>query len=183
MPEVLEQVAERYSIPTSVSSVYASLRPEARSTLTYEQKEFINSLDTFEAPYLQEKLLNDGKFSSPGEYQEAFTEFKKFVLLTQVSRETLGMTSPKVDEVWHQFILFTPEYHGFCEDLLGRYLHHAPKTSYTKGNPNGRKNFERAYQETFSGIPNIWDGDDYCGDKCGGYCDGKCEGKCEVPPE
>ena len=60
----------------------------------------------------------------------ALTEFKKYVALSEICRDdiTMTMTSKKVDEVWHQFILFTPQYHKFCKEMLGRYFHHIPKT-------------------------------------------------------
>ncbi len=38
----------------------------------------------------------------------------------------VSMPSQVVDELWHEFILFTRSYQGFCERALGRYLHHTP---------------------------------------------------------
>lgn len=31
-----------------------------------------------------------------------------------------------IDEMWHEFILVTQDYTNFCNDLCGRYIHHAP---------------------------------------------------------
>lgn len=31
-----------------------------------------------------------------------------------------------LDKMWHEFILFTQEYHQFCEDFFGCYIHHVP---------------------------------------------------------
>lgn len=31
-----------------------------------------------------------------------------------------------LDKMWHEFILFTKEYHQFCEAFFGCYLHHVP---------------------------------------------------------
>lgn len=31
-----------------------------------------------------------------------------------------------LDKMWHEFILFTREYHQFCEHFFGEYLHHIP---------------------------------------------------------
>jgi hypothetical protein len=33
-----------------------------------------------------------------------------------------------VDEMWHTFLLFTPEYTKFCKRYFGHYLHHLPTT-------------------------------------------------------
>lgn len=31
-----------------------------------------------------------------------------------------------LDKMWHEFILFTQEYHDFCREFFGSYLHHVP---------------------------------------------------------
>lgn len=38
-----------------------------------------------------------------------------------------------IDEMWHNFVLFTHEYTQFCEKYFGGYLHHNPSTSENKG--------------------------------------------------
>src|SRR5688572_14802468 len=38
----------------------------------------------------------------------------------------VAMPSKVADDLWHEFILFTREYHDFCEQAFGRHLHHAP---------------------------------------------------------
>ncbi len=38
----------------------------------------------------------------------------------------VAMPSKIVDEAWHEFILFTREYHLFCQKAFGRYFHHTP---------------------------------------------------------
>lgn len=172
--ESLEQVAEE-SLLGSVGSVYESLRPKTKDTLTYEQKDLIVSLDVFEAPYLQEKLLNEGVFSSPEEYQEAFTEFKKYVALVGLYGKRISMASPKVDEVWHQFILFTREYSDFCDGMLGKFLDHRPKTSYTPVPAEHKRNLRNLYTQTFGEFSTIWDinADSEFDDDCtpSGWCD------------
>lgn len=35
-----------------------------------------------------------------------------------------------IDEMWHTFILFTPDYTGFCLNHFGFYIHHLPVLSY-----------------------------------------------------
>lgn len=39
---------------------------------------------------------------------------------------TLGMPSRAVDQAWHEFILDTREYAGFCQSAFGEFLHHTP---------------------------------------------------------
>ncbi|WP_291960115.1 hypothetical protein [Maribacter sp.] len=33
-----------------------------------------------------------------------------------------------LDEMWHNFILFTKEYDSFCNDYFGYFIHHQPMT-------------------------------------------------------
>ena len=39
---------------------------------------------------------------------------------------SVGMPSKVVDDVWHDFMLMSREYTGFCAKAFGGYLHHAP---------------------------------------------------------
>ncbi len=154
------------------------LKPER---LNFKQIKLLNSLKFFSAPYLEEKLLDEKKFGSKKEYQKVFSEFKKYVFLTQISlKKPLGMSSRKVDEIWHQFILFTPQYHQFCNDYLNGYLHHSPHTSKTSSSKKkeGARNFIKSYKELFGKIPKVWNikrdkdpcdacGPDACAPDCG----------------
>ena len=36
------------------------------------------------------------------------------------------MPSRAVDVAWHEFILLTRDYHAFCDEAFGHYLHHSP---------------------------------------------------------
>jgi hypothetical protein len=38
----------------------------------------------------------------------------------------VAMPSQVVDELWHEFILFTRDYQDFCRQAFGRFLHHTP---------------------------------------------------------
>ena len=159
---VLFQSHERCAVISTLSEReardYVDLCPAEHAILSPEQRDILCRLGAFQSPlYLEEKLLAEGKFGSRAEYLEVFTEFKKYVALTRLAGKNLGMPSEKVDAVWHQFILFTPLYHRFCEEYLGEYLHHVPETSHTKNPPGGGRNFVRAYQEVFGRIPTIWE--------------------------
>lgn len=43
------------------------------------------------------------------------------------STEIAAMPSRIVDDAWHEFILCSQAYSDFCEQALGRFLHHTPK--------------------------------------------------------
>ena len=156
--QLLEEVLEEVD---TYSANHNSLKPVYHALLTSEQRSFLSRLESFEAPYLEEKLLKENKFTNNEEYQEAFTEFKKFVGLFGLGYKDLAMSSPKVDNVWHQFILFTHQYASFCRENLGEFLHHIPKTSYTQSHNEdkliGIRKFVRAYSDVFGAIPPIWE--------------------------
>jgi len=55
-------------------------------------------------------------------------ELKRFLIIAAENHpEIFGMFSPEVDNLWHTFLLFTKEYHAFCNDILGKFIHHVPK--------------------------------------------------------
>lgn len=41
-------------------------------------------------------------------------------------RKFVSMPSQVVDDLWHEFILFTKAYDAFCKQAFGRFLHHTP---------------------------------------------------------
>jgi hypothetical protein len=83
-------------------------------------------------PALIERL--ERKLGLPREeLEELFTDLKLWLYLCG----TRGVDDPSpsivretsiIDELWHEFILFTKEYTDFCNLFFGRYLHHRPRT-------------------------------------------------------
>ena len=39
---------------------------------------------------------------------------------------SIAMPSQVVDDLWHEFILYTKNYQTFCQQAFGRYMHHTP---------------------------------------------------------
>jgi hypothetical protein len=121
----------------------------------------------YRAPFLIEKLLKDRIVDTSEEGEELFTEVKKYLLLVRDDRTTTWeMYSLRVDEVWHQFILYTREYMDFCEAFFGRYVPHSPSNSPepSTGNPTSQEEevctfelFAKHYQEFFGAtLPDVW---------------------------
>lgn len=52
-----------------------------------------------------------------------------------------------IDNMWHTFLLFTPDYFKFCEKYFGGYLHHQPNTS---NKPMPKKQFEKEFTSFLS---------------------------------
>jgi hypothetical protein len=85
-------------------------------------------------------------------------EIKRFLLVCALNEtgQSIGMAGP-VDELWHTFILFTQEYAEFCQQVAGRFLHHAPALP-----GDGRRmvrsaypRFQTQYTELFGEAPNV----------------------------
>jgi hypothetical protein len=84
----------------------------------------------YEAPFLIKKLLKDHIVETYKEGEALFTEVKKYlVLVSSYNTVIFEMYSLRVDEVWHQFILYTREYMDFCERFFGRYIPHSPSNA------------------------------------------------------
>ena len=58
---------------------------------------------------------------------DVFEETKKWLWLAS-HPESPGLTMSDaifvIDEMWHNFILFTPDYTDFCQKSFGHYFHH-----------------------------------------------------------
>lgn len=91
------------------------------------------------------------------EAADIFTETKKWLWLAgQEDSRELAITDPLliIDEMWHNFVLFTLDYTQYCVDCFGHYLHHAPTTQQEKN--RRRQAFKddpvRATEEYASGL-------------------------------
>ena len=111
---------------------------------------------------LEEKCMGSKLFKSKTEYETAEDECKRWLALCIVFASSgieLGMASEKVDEVWHQFILFSLSYHKFCEKFnRGCYLHHIPNVSQKHSDSDKRSvdNFKEFYRACFGELNAIW---------------------------
>lgn len=119
------------------------------------------------APYLIEKLLKEKIVDSPAEAELLVREVKRYcVLVHEHPERSWQMHSLRVDEAWHQFILFTVQYQDFCERFFGRYVHHAPSNAPVPTLAEGAlperptatfPQFKDQYKDTFGEeLPDVW---------------------------
>ena len=85
-----------------------------------------------------------------------FQEVKKDLVLGQLDpSHEIPMFSRRVDEVWHQFVLFTHQYYEFSMRFFGDFVHHVPRESPNppSGEPRPRRTIEefRAIYEPLFG--------------------------------
>ena len=66
------------------------------------------------------------------EAESIFTETRKFLFICQLKGIFIPDDLLIIDEMWHNFILFTKEYHQYCTHHFGRYFHHLPASKQEK---------------------------------------------------
>lgn len=67
-----------------------------------------------------------------------------FQICGKAGRRFVSMPSQVVDDLWHEFILFTRNYQHFCTRAFGRYLHHTPAEAMSPDLP--RAGIQRAWK-------------------------------------
>ncbi len=124
----------------------------------------------YRAPFVVEKLVRDHVVDSVDEGEDLFREMLRYLVLAESDRPTSWkMYSTRVDEAWHQFVLFTVKYTEFCNDYFGGYRHHAPANappasgsaavpaSASAVPESTFEQFGERYAEVFgSPLPTIW---------------------------
>jgi hypothetical protein len=123
----------------------------------------------YEAPFLIEKLCKENITETPEEARALFAEFKKYLWLVSVDDSVdWKMYSLRVDEVWHQFVLFTREYIDFCMQFFHLYVQHNPSNApdrplpgdadeATPREPASFEDFKARYEELFAApLPDLW---------------------------
>lgn len=83
------------------------------------------------------------------EVEWTFFEMKRYFLLNAVIKD-VPMFSAKVDEVWHEMIMFTVDYKRFTEHFFSRFLHHQPNVDTAPSSqPDKRAFFDWMYAHLF----------------------------------
>jgi hypothetical protein len=76
------------------------------------------------------QLCAQKEYTMPAkEFYRLLPEYQRFIALT-AGYEGIGMLSAQVDKLWHAHILNTKRYYDFCQQYLGRLVHHLPCSSY-----------------------------------------------------
>lgn len=89
----------------------------------------------YDHPALKERMMVKEGWSKE-QTDEAFVEMKKFLYLCATNEG--AMAPPEdIDEIWHNFILFTGDYADYCKDRVGTFLHHQPLTQAQRAQSDG----------------------------------------------
>lgn len=85
----------------------------------------VNAIMSFQFDDLVYRMVDKHEWDE-AEAREVFEDLKRYLALAAISTETI-VPSPKVDDMWHDFILFTEDYEKFCKMNVGRFIHHRPR--------------------------------------------------------
>lgn len=83
-------------------------------------------------------------------------EFKKFLKLVLKQDKPLAMIGKGIDELWHTFIIHTPQYREFCEEVFGEFIDHQPHGPQTPVPEEALTNFFEIYPKEFGVISSEW---------------------------
>lgn len=114
-------------------------------------EDIVHSLeDSLPKAYVQQvKQRMQGRNTKDDEVEWTFFEMKRYFLLNAVIKD-VPMFSAKVDEVWHEMIMFTVDYGRFTDRFFDRFLHHQPNVDTTPSpQPDKRAFFDWMYAHLF----------------------------------
>ncbi|WP_282173420.1 hypothetical protein [Cytobacillus firmus] len=96
--------------------------------------------------HVEERVMKEIKLKE-NEYSWRLLDLKRYFILTSLLKES-PMFSKKVDDLWHQMLMFTCEYDDFSKEYLGSTLHHSPNLNQSP-QPDLRGFFDWVYGELF----------------------------------
>jgi hypothetical protein len=108
---------------------------------------------------LKRRVLAKHPNMNAAEYEWLAFELKRFFVMNGVLKQ-VPMFSERVDDIWHEMLMFTMEYERFCHDIIGAKIHHAPHSD-PKPMPEERAWFDWVYGELFEEArfsAHIWQG-------------------------
>jgi hypothetical protein len=113
--------------------------------------------------------------------EKIFCEMLKFLYICTKLPSSCSPPSREIDDMWHSFILHTPDYFAFCGTYVGRFLHHDPTEEPYIG--NRAEMLEIAIREFGALDVKLWKHllngekrEDCDGGNCTNYCSESCSG-------
>jgi len=96
--------------------------------------------------HVEERVMKEKKLKE-NEYNWRLLDLKRYFILTSLLKES-PMFSNKVDDLWHEMLMFTREYDDFSKKYAGNILHHSPNVTKIS-DPDLRGFFDWVYAELF----------------------------------
>jgi hypothetical protein len=100
------------------------------------------------------RFLSEHPEVSEDEFEWRMFELKRYYLLNAIMKNT-PMFSVKVDEIWHEMLMFTKQYEAFSNKYLGKMLHHTPNLEPEPA-PQERAFFDWVFAQMFEVTEYTW---------------------------
>lgn len=87
---------------------------------------YIKNLDL---SYIVQKMTHEAYFLPRWTEKDALHGiqlYKNFLILSRKYRNQIFVPTKEIDEIWHNHILTTQQYHRDSEAIFGQYYHHDP---------------------------------------------------------
>src|SRR5262249_3890409 len=68
-----------------------------------------------------------------------------FIAYLMSGNKYVAMPSKVVDDLWHEFILYTRDYKIFCNKAFGDFLHHMPAAALEPGRKRSNEGLRRVW--------------------------------------
>jgi len=124
----------------------------------------------YDAPHIVQRFAK--QYDIPKE--EAHRRFLQCLMFLVICAEAPKIShapSSIIDDAWHSFVLHTKEYQAFCEDYLGRFVHHNPTDAPEK---EAYRRTIRAMTARFGVIDRTYWPNHKAADCDSGVCQGYC---------
>lgn len=73
-----------------------------------------------------------------------------FLAYLMGGRQYVAMPSKVVDDLWHEFILYTRAYQEFCREAFGGFFHHTPAMALTPDRTKDNEGLRRVWRQSCS---------------------------------
>ncbi len=108
------------------------------------QREFIREYAW--PPGLLDRLQTKHKWFSRKNSALVSEGLRQFFLAYQMSgKKYVAMPSQIVDDLWHEFILYTRAYEDFCKKAFGDFLHHTPAQALSSQKRQSNEGLRRVW--------------------------------------
>lgn len=115
----------------------------------------LDRLGSYDLGFLRDKFCEENpKFANL--FGEISAELRRFFELVLTGKGPLAVLSKKVDALWHTFVVHTPQYRKFCDEVNGGYIDHQPHSEATPVPGEAITNFYQEYMSRFGSVPEIW---------------------------
>jgi hypothetical protein len=117
------------------------------------------ALSSSYADNVKNRVLMEHPRRKNHEFEWTFFELKRYFIMNSLLK-TVPMFSARVDDIWHEMLMFTRDYEKFSKNFYHEILHHTPNMEGVPI-PGERAFFDWIYLSLFEITPNsraIWGG-------------------------